>query len=190
MLLLPDGQGFLFRQTARKTLRGKDYKTFAIKECQDDHLCPVANLSRYFHLCKSTAVDLRDGYLFRSTDKHGRVSTNPFVRTTVAARLHTHLTALGIAKGETMHSRRSGCSITLSMMAASMEQISTHIGWKSTQTAKYYTQTDKVLGLTKEVDMLAQSTSAVDKDTAPKATIIAETFRIHDNLTGCRLAFP
>ena len=69
-----------------------------------------------------------------------------------------------------------------------MEQISTHIGWKSTQTAKYYTQTGKVLGVTKVADMLAQSTSAVDNDTAPKATIMAETFRFHDNLTGCRLA--
>ena len=115
VLLLPDGQGFLFRQTAGKTLLGKDYKTFAIKECQDDHLCPVANLSRYFHLCKSISVDLRDGYLFRSTDKHGRVSTNLFVGSTVAARLHTYLTALGIAEGETMQSLRRGCSITLSM---------------------------------------------------------------------------
>ena len=76
------------------------------------------------------------------------------------------------------------------MMGASLEQISTHIGWKSTQTAKYYTQTDKVLGLTKVTDMLSQSTSAFGKDAAPKATIIAETFRSHDNLTGCRLTFP
>ena len=68
-----------------------------------------------------------------------------------------------------------------------MEQITTHIGWKSTQTAKYYMQTDKVLGVNKVADMLAQSTSAVDKNTAPKATIIAETFRFHDNLAGCRL---
>lgn len=128
MLLLPDGLGFLFKQTAGKTLHGKDYKTFAIKKCQDDHLCAVANLSRYFHLCKSMAVDLRDGYLFRSTDKHGRVSTNPFVGSTVAARLHTHLTALGIAEGETILSLRRGCSITLSMMGASLEQISTHMG--------------------------------------------------------------
>ena len=81
-----------------------------------------------------------------------------------------------------MHSLRRGCSITLSMMGASLEQISTHIGWKSTQTAKYYTQTDKVLGLTKVADMLAQSTSTVDKDTAPKVTIIAETFPFYDKI--------
>ena len=63
-----------------------------------------------------------------------------------------------------------------------MEQISTHIGWKSTLTAKYYTQTDKFLSLTKVADMLAQRTSAVDKDTAPKVTIIAETFRFYDKI--------
>ena len=90
-----------------------------------------------------------------------------------------------------MHSLRRGCSITLSMIRASMEQITTHIGWKSTQTAKYYMQTDKVLGVNKVADMLAQSkNTAVDKNTAPKATITAETFRFHDNLAGCRLAFP
>ena len=44
-----------------------------------------------------------------------------------------------------------------------MEKISTHIGWKSTQTAKYYTRTDKFLSLTKVADMLAQRTSAVDE---------------------------
>ena len=48
VLLLPDGQGLLFRQTIGKTLRGKDFKTFALKKCHDPHLCPVANLVRYF----------------------------------------------------------------------------------------------------------------------------------------------
>ena len=34
-------------------------------------------------------------------------------------------------------------------VGASMEEISSHIGWKSTQIAKYHTQTNKILGLTK-----------------------------------------
>ena len=56
VLLLPEEQGLLFRQSIGKTLRGKDYKTFAIKKCHDSQLCPVANLSRYFNLCRSTYV--------------------------------------------------------------------------------------------------------------------------------------
>ena len=83
-------------------------------------------------------IDLRDGYLFRSTDKHGRVANNPFIGPSIAARLKTHLDHLGIADGATMHSFRSGCSITLSI-----EDIATHVGWRSTKSAQYYTQTDK-----------------------------------------------
>ena len=126
-------------------------------------------------------IDLHDGYLFRSTDKHGRVSINPFVGSTVAAPLKTHLDHLGIADGETMHSFHSGCSITLSMLGASLEDITTHVGWRSTKTARYYTQTDKVLGLTKSGDLLAQSTATAAS---------SEVFRHHNNLSDYRLAFP
>lgn len=191
VLLLPEEQGLLFRQSIGKTLRGKDYKTFAIKKCHDSQLCPVANLSRYFNLCKCMQIDLRDGYLFRSTDKHGRVSNNPFVGSTIAARLKTHLDHLGIADGETVHSFRSGCSITLSMLGVSLEDIAMHVGWRSTQTAKYYTQTDKILGLTKPADLLAQSTaSSAPSEKGPKASRIADVFRYRNNLNDYRLAFP
>ena len=91
-------------------------------------MCLVANLLRYFDRCKCMQIDLRDGYLFRSTDKHNRVSNNPFIGSSIAARLKTHLDHLGIADGETMYSFRSGCSITLSMLGASIEDIATHAG--------------------------------------------------------------
>ena len=117
VLLLPDGQGLLFRQTIEKTLRGRDFLTFALKKSHDTFLCPVANLLRYFDLCKCMQIDLRDGYFFRSTDKHNCVSNNPFIGSSIAARLKTHVDHLGIADGETMHSFRSGCLITLSMLA-------------------------------------------------------------------------
>ena len=190
VFLLPDDQGFLFRQAVGKTLRGKDYKTFAIKKCQDTDLCPVANLSRYFNLCKSMAIDLRDGFLFRSTDKRSRVSTSPFVGSTVAARLHTYLTTLDIAEGETMHSLRRGCSITLSSLGASADEIAMHIGWRSVQTANYYTQSDRILAFTKPADMLARSTTSVNSDESPRATVVEDTFRFRSNLTDCPLAFP
>ena len=191
VLLLPEDQGLLFTQSTGKTLRSKDFKTFALKKCHDPYLCPVANLLQYFNLCNCMQIDLHDGYLFRSTDKHGRVSINPFVGSTIAARLKTHLDQLGIADGETMHSFRSGCSITLSMLDASLEDITTHVGWRSTKTARYYTQTDKVLGLTKSADLLAQSTATVaSSHKVPKASRVTEVFRHHNNLSDYCLAFP
>ena len=80
-------------------------------------------------------IDLRERYLFRSTDKHGLVSNNPFIGPSIAA-------YLGIADGDTMHSFLSSCSITLSMLGTSIEDIPTHVGWRSMESAQYYTQTD------------------------------------------------
>ena len=108
-------------------------------------LCPVADLLRYFNLSKRMQTDLCDGYRFRSTDKHNRISNNPFIASSIAARLNTHLDHLGIADGETMHSFHSGCSITLSKLGASIEDIATHVARCSTKSARYYTQTDKSL---------------------------------------------
>lgn len=134
-------------------------------------------------------IDLRDGYLFRSTDKHNRASNNPFIGSSIAARLKTHLDHLGIADGETMHSFRSGCSITLSMLGASIEDITTHVGWRSTESARYYTQTDKVLGLTNSADQLARSTFPVAPSHIPEGLPVADIFRSHNDLNNYCLAF-
>ena len=64
-----------------------------------------------------------EGFLFRATDPKGRVSSNPFVGSSVANRLRLHLTTLNIDQGETMHSFRSSCSITLSIRGASDDQV-------------------------------------------------------------------
>ena len=71
-----------------------------------------------------------------------------FISSSIASRLKTYLDHLGIADGEPMHSFCSSCSITRSVLGASIEDIATHVGWHSTDSARYYTETDKVLGLT------------------------------------------
>ncbi|KAJ7322058.1 hypothetical protein OS493_033224 [Desmophyllum pertusum] len=91
------------------------------------------------------------------------VSENPFIGSAVAARLTSYLEHLGISEGETMHSFRSGCSITLSMLGVPVADIARHVGWKSIQMAQYYSQTDKVLALTKPADALAASTSPCEE---------------------------
>lgn len=81
------------------------------KKCRDPMFCPVANLRLYIDLCNLMSIDLRVGYLFRSTDKKGTVTGKPFIGSAIANRLTLHLETLGIHNGETMHSFRSGCSI-------------------------------------------------------------------------------
>ena len=63
-------------------------------------------------------INLQEGILFRATDPKGRISPKPFVGSIVANCLRLHLTALNIHEGETMHSFRSSCSITLSLLGA------------------------------------------------------------------------
>ena len=160
VLLLPEDQGLLFHHTFGKTLRGKDSKNqFAVKRCpQDTVVCPVVNLTTYVKIADLMNINLREGFLFRATDPKGRVSPKPFVGSTVANRLRLHLAALNIDEGETMHSFRSGCSITLSLLGASDDQVASHIGWKSIQMARYYSQVPKVMDLSLPASLLAQGT--------------------------------
>ena len=188
VLSLPDNQGFIFRQSVGKTLRGKDFHVFAIRKCSNPLICPVSSLDRYVRLCKLFNVDLREGYLFRATDKSNKVAEKPFVGSTVAARLTSYLTSLGISEGETMHSFRSGCSITLSMLGVPLADIARHVGWRSTQMAQYYCQTDKVLGLTKPADTLAAATAPSKYDCSP-ALSSGRVFSSLNNLDGFKMAF-
>ena len=55
-----------------------------------------------------------------------------------------------------MHSFRSGCSITLSLLGASDDQVASHVGWKSIQMARYYSQVPKVMALSLPTSLLAQ----------------------------------
>ena len=128
----------MFHHNFGKTLPGKDSNIFAVKKCPHDSIvCLVVNLTTYVKLADLMNIKLREGFLFRATDPKGRVSTKPFVGSTVANYLRLYLTTLEIHEGETMHSFRSGCSITLSLLGASDDQVARHVGWKSVQTAQY-----------------------------------------------------
>ncbi|KAJ7391233.1 hypothetical protein OS493_019364 [Desmophyllum pertusum] len=190
VLLLPEKQGLLFHHTFGKTLRGKDSNIFAIKTCLHDSIvCPVVNLTTYVKLADLMKINLRDGFLFRATDAKGRVSSSPFVGSTVANRLRLHLTTLNIFQGETMHSFRSGCSITLSLLGVSDDQVARHVGWKSIQTAQYYSQVSKVMELSLPASLFAQG-SVKGKDNVSHAESVSAEFRTRNDLEGLALAFP
>ena len=191
VLLLPKDQGLLFHHTFGKTLRGKDSKNqFAVKRCsQDTVVCPVVNLTTYVKIAGLMNINLREGFPFRATDPKGRVSPKPFVGSTVADRLRLHLTALNIDEGETMHSFRSGCPITLSLLGPSNDQAASHVGWKSIQMARYYSQVPKVMDLSLPASLLAQGTVR-GKDSISRAGSLGAEFRACNNLEGLSLAFP
>ena len=191
VLLLPEDQGLLFHHTFGKTLRGKDSKNqFAVKRCpQDTMVCPVVNITMHVKIADLMIINLREGFLFRAIDPKGRVSPKPFVGSTVANRLRLHLTALNIDEGETMRSFRRGRSITLSLLGASDDQVASHVGWKSIQMARYYSQVPKVMDLSLPASLLAQGTVR-GKESISRAGSLGAEFRAHNlNLEGLSLAF-
>lgn len=60
----------------------------------------------------------------------------------VYERLRYYLSVIGLYEGETPHSFRAGCAITmaLSNAANSVDQVMQHIGWFSKESAEYYSR--------------------------------------------------
>lgn len=104
--------------------------------------------------------------------------------------LNKHLITLNIHNGETMHSFRSGCSITLSLLGASPADVAQHVGWKSLQTAPYYSQTDIVMNTTKVPDLLSAGTFTSTVQPISEAARLGTEFRARNNLCEFQLAFP
>ena len=116
-----------------------------VKKCHDLLFCPVANLRLYADLCDLMSIDLRDGYLFRSTNKRGTKSNKPFISSAIANCLSLYLATLRMPNGETMHSFCSRCLITMSLIGVYPEDVARHVGWKSLQMVECYMQTGKVM---------------------------------------------
>ena len=94
-------------------------------------------------ICKLLKVDLRSGFLFRST-KGSSVTAEPFLGSAVYNRLKFYLGALGLDSGETPHGLRAGCSITLSLLGVPEGAILKHIGWRSASMLHHYTDLREV----------------------------------------------
>ena len=83
------------------------------------------------------SADLRAAFLFRTTNHHRNITDSPFLGSAVANRLKKYLDDLRTDDGETEHSFRKGCLITLSLLGVFYEQVAKHVGWKSLDMAIY-----------------------------------------------------
>jgi integrase len=142
---LPRGQGFLIRHTWGKTLRIDKPKIFSVLRCQDAVLCPVVALERYFAVANRYGIDLSSGYLFRPIIRD-LLLDRPLSYEAVYARLKFYLRSLGLDEGETPHSFRGGCAISLHAAAGGDKDLASvmqHIGWATEASAKHYARSDR-----------------------------------------------
>lgn len=145
--LLADNSGLVFCHTYGKCLRGGDGKRncFVIKRCTDKLICPVSGLEEYLNYCKRWHVNLSNGYLFRQVTENNIVLDASVSYSLIYERLKTYLRLLGIDNGETPHSLRAGCAVTMALAKDSNpSDIMNHIGWSSPKMADYYSRATKL----------------------------------------------
>lgn len=147
--VLEDGTGLVFNHTFGKTMRGSRGKSnkFVVKVCPDSSLCPVKGLNDYVRGARTMGVDLTAGYLFRVVTDSGRVLDQAISYSAVYQRLRLYLVTLGIYEGETPHSFRAGCAVTLFLSGAAenVGQMMSHVGWFGEEAAKYYSRMPTLL---------------------------------------------
>ena len=153
MFLFPDCSGLIFNHTFGKTSRGNSTHSFSVRSSSNSDICPVRNFMLYLNICRLISVDISQGYLFRATSKAGHISDKPFIGSSVYNRFKQYLKDAGLDGGETPHSLRAGCSITLELFGVSKSDIAKHIGWRSTSMVDHYNDLKQIVkpGHTAEV---------------------------------------
>ncbi|VDI38058.1 Hypothetical predicted protein [Mytilus galloprovincialis] len=166
IVVAQDGSGFVFQHTFGKTLRGKKGRSnsFVIKRCDDNVVCPVKGLLDFVQFAHSCNVDLTKGYLLRVVSESGRVLEKPVSYSVVYERLRYYLSTLGIYEGETPHSFRSGCTVTMALSdsASNVDEVMNHVGWFGKASAEYYGRVNTLIDSEIVASNLAASVSQAE----------------------------
>ena len=91
--------------------------------------------------------------------------------------------------GETVHSFRSGCSITLSLLGIPYDQVAKHVGWKSVDMAIYYSQHDKVMSLNDSSSVVSSAAQHDPKLGVSPAELLGNELRERNFLKGFKPLF-
>ena len=89
-----------------------------------------------------------------------------------------------------MHSFKSGCSITLSLLGVPAEDVARHVGWSSAVTADYYSQTGKVMNSYSVATSLAMSTALSPVEERPLTSVVTQVFSEKNDMRNLSQAFP
>ena len=74
-------------------------------------------------------ISLSPGYLFRATNHQGHIVDKPLLSSEVDSRLRKYTRDANIDIGETLHSCRPGCALTLTFSGSPLANVMSHVGW-------------------------------------------------------------
>lgn len=178
----PADDGLLFNHVWGKTLRDGSANLFGIRRHPNPLVCPVRAIEVYMAIAQSIGLDLTRGFLFRPTNEKGCVVDKPFEYSAADARLKLYLNLARANEGETLHSFRSGCALTLAFSGASLADVMAHVGWKSSISAAYYMKLSDILRAGAPADLLASKPSGVEE--------ASQVYKDYNHLKNFVLAFP
>ena len=136
---LPDTEGIFISEIAGKTASINNPKNAVLFPSKDSDICPIKHLRKYFDFAEQSCIPLNEGYIFRLRDvrtKH--ISDKPVNSSSMSERLKNHLTAVNLYEGESSHSSRRSCAITLRMLGVDDGDVNQHLGWTSKQMLDHY----------------------------------------------------
>ena len=155
VLYFPEFAGLLFSHSFGKTVRDGSTHSFCVRPCCHSDICPVSSFKLYLDICNFIKIDISSGFLFRSITRNNRISEEPFAGSAPYNRLKGHLRDLGINDGETPHSLRSECSITLQLLGVSKQDTARHVGWRTLAMVDHYNCLDQTLQDSSPASVLA-----------------------------------
>jgi len=159
ILRFPNNDGLLFNHTWGKTLRDGSTNLFGIRRSSDLIICPVYATELYVNHSKAIGISLTSGYLFRPITPDRGVANKSLSSSAAESRLKLYLKEFHMDESHTLHGFRSGCAITLALSGAELQDIMSHVGWKSQATASHYMQLSKVMSASSASSRLAEASS-------------------------------
>jgi hypothetical protein len=168
---IPCSEGILISQVEGKVATLDSPKNCIIIPSKDNEICPVKNFRKYIKVAMESNINLNEGYVFRIKDRESRTIVNePVSSSGMTERLKLHLNTLNLYEGETSHSSRRGCAITLRMLGVDDQEINKHVGWESKRMVDHYASIGKLVSpvgpasiLSKAAENLGRGTSSLDK---------------------------
>ena len=109
-------------------------------------------------------ISLSPGYLFRATNHQGHIVDKPLLSSEVDSCLRKYTRDANIDSGETLHSSRPGCALTLAFSVSPLADVMSHVGWSSSKTAFHYLKLADVFRAGAPADLLASAPSQSQED--------------------------
>lgn len=136
---IPGSGGILISQLEGKVATLDNPKNCIIIPSKDNEICPVKNFRKYIKVARESNINLNEGYVFRIKERESCTIVDEQVSSSgMTERLKLHLNTLNLYEGETSHSSRRGCAITLRMLGVDDQEINKHVGWESKRMVDHY----------------------------------------------------